>query len=91
MVCATREASDQPAHTYSLIIDFASRLNYSMSVKQLTENDLEFLSLTGGCTGSSFNTCQNATLLEIACRGSYIKYIYSVSFDCLMQLFIYDY
>ena len=28
-------------------------LNYSMSVKLLIELNLEFLSLTGGCTGSS--------------------------------------
>ena len=28
-------------------------LDYSMSVKLLTENHLEFLSLKGGCTGSS--------------------------------------
>ena len=27
VVCATRKASDQPAHTRSLIRDFASRLN----------------------------------------------------------------
>ena len=28
-------------------------LEYSMSVKLLTEHDLEFISLTGGCTDSS--------------------------------------
>ena len=27
VVCATRKASDQPAHTYSLIRAFACRLN----------------------------------------------------------------
>ena len=37
-----------------------------MIVKLLTEHHLEFLSLTGGCTGSS----ESATLLEITCRGS---------------------
>ena len=31
-------------------------LEYSMSVKLLTEHYLEFLSLTGGCTGSSEST-----------------------------------
>ena len=31
-------------------------LEYSMSVKLLTEHHLEFLSLTGGCTGSSEST-----------------------------------
>ena len=40
-----------------------------MNVKLLTEYHLEFLSLGGGCTGSS---CQNATLLEITFHCSYI-------------------
>ena len=40
-----------------------------MSVKLLTDHHLEFLSLKGGSTGSS-ESCQNATLLEITCRGS---------------------
>ena len=31
-------------------------LNYSMSVKLLIKLNLEFLSLTGGCTGSSEST-----------------------------------
>ena len=31
-------------------------LEYSMTVKLLTEHHLEFLSLTGGCTGSSEST-----------------------------------
>ena len=42
-----------------------------MIVKLLTEHHLEFLSLKGGCRGSSEYTCQNATLLEITCHGSY--------------------
>ena len=44
MVCATIKASDQPAHTRSLIRAFACRLN--MAVKLLIEQHLEFLSLT---------------------------------------------
>ena len=45
-------------------------LEYSMIVKLLTEHHLEFLSLKGGCTGSSeSDTCQNDTLLEITCHG----------------------
>ena len=40
-------------------------LEYSMTVKLLTEQQLEFLSLKGGCT------CQYITLLEITCLGSY--------------------
>ena len=33
-----------------------SLLEYSMSVKLLTEHHLEFVSLKGGCTGSSDST-----------------------------------
>ena len=53
VVCATSKASDQPAHTRSLIRAFAS---YSMIVKLLTEHHLEFLSLKGGCRGLSEST-----------------------------------
>ena len=38
-----------------------------MNIKLLTEHYLQFLSLQGGCTGSS-----ESTLLEITCRGSYV-------------------
>ena len=48
MVCGTSKASDQPAHTGSLIGAFAA-----MSVKLLTEHYLECLSLKGGCASSS--------------------------------------
>ena len=49
MVCATSKASDQSAHTRSLIRAFASRLNIliSMSVELLNEHHLEYLSLKG--------------------------------------------
>ena len=46
-----------------------------MTVNLQTEHQLEFLSLKGGCTGSSESTlksCQNATLLEISCHGSFL-------------------
>ena len=47
-------------------------LAYFMSVKLLTEHNLEFLSLKGGCTGSYESTHDKmATLLEITCRGSF--------------------
>ena len=46
-------------------------LEYSMSVKLLTEHHLEFLSLKRGCTGSSDSTYVNMTLLEITCHSSY--------------------
>ena len=52
VVCATSKASDQPAHTRSLI----RVLNATMIVKLLTEHHLEFLSLKGGCRGSSEST-----------------------------------
>ena len=48
VVCANSKASDQPAHMRSLIRAFAT-----MSLKLLTEHDLESLSLKGCCTGSS--------------------------------------
>ena len=41
-----------------------------MSVKLLTAHHLECLSLKGGYTGVYESTRQNATLLEITCRGS---------------------
>ena len=45
-----------------------------MIVKLLTEHHLEFLSLKGGCIGSSESThVKNATLLEISCTGCFIK------------------
>ena len=50
MVCATSKASDQPAHTPCL------SLEYSMTVKLLTEHHLEFLRLKGGYIGSSEST-----------------------------------
>ena len=52
-MCVRTKVSDQPAHTRSLIRAFASRLSGSMIVKLLTEHHYEFLSLKGGCRGSS--------------------------------------
>ena len=45
-VCATSKGSDQPVHS----------LEYSMTVKLLTEHNLKCLSLKGGCTGLSEST-----------------------------------
>ena len=46
-------------------------LEYSMTVKILSEQRLESLSLKEGCTGSSESTLiKNTTLLEITCHGS---------------------
>ena len=58
-----------------------------MSVKLLTEHHLEFLSLKGGCIGSSKSTLVkiiNANLLEITCRSSYF-----VSFQQIQTLVMY--
>ena len=55
MVCVTSKGSDQPAHMHRLARAFAGSLNI-LSVKLLTEHHLEFLSLKGGCTGSSEST-----------------------------------
>ena len=52
-----------------------------MSVELLTEHHLEFLSLKGGCTGSSESTLVKMPhCLEITCRGSNIsKFTFKVS------------
>ena len=47
VVCATSKASDR---------SLCKSLEYSMSVKLLTEHHLEFVSLKGGCTGPSEST-----------------------------------
>ena len=62
MVCATSKASGQPAHLRSACAYAQSgqslclSLEYSISVKPLTEHHLEFLRLKGGCTGSPEST-----------------------------------
>ena len=70
VVCATSKASDQPAHTRSLIRAFGSPLKDSMSVKLLTEHHLEFLRRLHRLVWGY--TCQNATLLIFTCHGSII-------------------
>ena len=67
MVCATSKASDQPAHTRSLIRDFASRYTI-MNVKLLTEHHFEIPSLKGGCTGSS-----ESTLVKFHIVGNHVS------------------
>ena len=69
VVCATSKASDQPAHTRSLIRAFASRL----SILCWPNVILEFLSLKGDCRGSSESThVKTPQFLEISCTGSYM-------------------
>ena len=68
-----RKASDQPAHTHTLIRAFPCRLIvYSMSVKLLNEYHLEFLSLMEAAQARLRLHLSNATLLEITCSGSYV-------------------
>ena len=74
VVCATSKVSDQPAHMCSLIRTFSSRLNIIFNECQAT----------GGTSLGVSNlkrrphrltqvyTCQNATWLEITCRGSFM-------------------
>ena len=57
-----------------------------MSVKLLTEHHLEFLSLKGGCTGSSESTLgQNATSLENIYHGSTVFGIKTLRQICNAQ------
>ena len=53
---ARYKASDQPAAYAQSYQNLCLSLEYSMSVKLLTEQHLEFLSLKGGCTGSPEST-----------------------------------
>ena len=67
VVYATSNASDQPAQYAQSDQSLCLSLEFSMSVKLLTEHHLEFLSLKGGCTAVLVwvYTFRNATLLEI--------------------------
>ena len=47
-------------------------LEYSMIVKLLTDHHLEFLSLKGGCRGSSEPTLVTNQIVGNLMRGSYI-------------------
>ena len=58
-----------------------------MIVKLLTEHHLEFLSLKGGCRGSSESyTCQKVKLLEISCHGLIIIHAFQCVFYLTCQL-----
>ena len=63
VVCATSNGSDRPAHTRSLIRDFASHLNilWLLSYWPRRLHRLVWV-----------YSCQNSSLLEITCRGSSI-------------------
>ena len=62
-------------------------LEYSRSIKILAEHYLEFLSLKGGCAGSSESTL--ATSLEITCHGSYFLVNFCVLHStCILLAFV---
>ena len=77
-------------------------LEYSTTIKLLTEHHFEYLILKGSCTGLPESTlvkmphwlhrlvlvyiCQNATLLEITCRGS-IMYVVELDEKILNRAF----
>ena len=80
VVCATIKASDQPAHTRSLIRAFASRLNILWLLSHL-----EFLSLKGGCTGLS-----ESTLVKCHIDGNHMSrfnYIMNLTIDIFQVFF----
>ena len=54
--CATSKASDQACAYAQSDQSLCWSLEYSMSFKLLNEHNLEFLSLTGDCPGSSEST-----------------------------------
>ena len=51
----------RPAKT-QISLQSDQSLKYSMTIKLLTEQDLEFLSLKGGCTGSYICSAQSENL-----------------------------
>ena len=58
-----------------------------MSDKLLTEHHLEFLSLKGGCTGSS----ENATLLVITCpQGVNSVTVRVILYDSNLSMMLYE-
>ena len=64
-------------------------LIYSLTVKLLTEHRLEFLSLKGGCTGSSECThVKMPHLLEITCHVSFYLELCLVLFTLIFQEFL---
>ena len=96
MVSGASKGSDQPAHTCSLIRAFAKSLEYSMTVKLLNEHNLEFLSLTGDCTGSSESTlvkmphCWKSRVAShlVLYKICFDSYLASWDFCCLLIIFV---
>ena len=75
VVCATSKASDQPAHTRSLIRAFASRLNVQRVLSYWLNIIWSFLAKRRLHMLVWVYTCQNTALLEITCHGPYFNLI----------------
>ena len=72
-----RPGKDQPAYARTSDQSLCNSYEYSMTVQLQTEQHLEFLSLKGGCTGSSDSIhVKMATLLEISCLNMYITVVH---------------
>ena len=70
LVCTTSKASDQPAHTRSLIRVFASGLNILWMLSYWLNIIWSFFAKKWLHWFVCVYFCQNVTLLEITCRGS---------------------
>ena len=71
MVCGTSKGSDQQSDQ-----SICLSLEYSMTVRLLSEHHLEFLSFTGDCTGSYESTLVKMPhCMKITCRGSLMSII----------------
>ena len=75
VVCATSKGSDQPAHTRSLIRAIASRLNILWVLSYWLNIIWSFKLKRGLYRLVWVYTCQNTTLSEITCRGSYVTWL----------------
>ena len=86
MVCATSKASDQPAHTRSLIRASASRLSiYDCQATDQTPFGVSKLKMRPQRLARIY-TCQNVKLLEISCTGSIILFNIRLTSVCLKTL-----
>ena len=81
VVCSTSKSSNQPAYPRSLIRAFASRLNIIWVL-----HHLDFLSLKGGCTGSS-----ESTLVKLSyCRKLHVSLQKNMK-DITLKIYVYIY
>ena len=83
VVCATSKASDQPAYAQS-DQRLCQSLEYSMTVKLLTEHYLQFLRLKGGFTGSSESTLERMPHCWKSHVPARITFLYAQNVLCLI-------